>query len=511
MSGNILHEKSFFSVSREDKIALVVLLGVTVFFRLFLLQMINVGPDEIDYWFSAKRLVFGGDYPEIMHRTIRWSVILPTALVQRIFSAHPLVYYLPAVFSSLVHTVVFYFFGKKLLGRPVAFYAGLILIAWPYMWRTGSQIRPAVFSLTYVLVSLYALFIYLDEAGRKKSDGYVPLIVSTVFLFLAYQSKITNLYFLPGIFLLLWRYKRRIKEPAIYGGILFGLYLIEHLSYWLFAGIKTGRLGIIASHHMTGDFAERLPNGFAGLFARYTEYMELPWKLLFLMFIAATVFLLFKKKKWVFELTVLHVSFFFFLTFMVKSIHPIQPVEPFLDRYYIVNLPTMSLVIVYALRTLLSGKAGDFLFKRSVAYILSLLLIVFIIGVTALPLPSAARRFFTPLNELSSHPIPSTFRFMDSLEAAVEGELPMISVDTAKPLDTANRVFYDNPGIKREAAVMVAEDTGGHRVYSLVTGGETLDLKNPDQKVLWCDRFNFDMRIVLLKDIPALSDLYLDL
>jgi hypothetical protein len=502
MSGNTLLENTSFSGKKDDALLLAALLGVTIFFRLYLLQMINVGPDEIDYWFSAKQLVTGGVYPEIMHRTIRWSIILPVAFFQLLFGFHPVVYYVTPVLNSFIQTVLLYYFGKKLFGRGVAFYAVLLFTSWPYMWRTGSQIRPAIFSLTYVLISIFALFVFLQTDHRRY------LIISVIFLFLAYQSKITNLYFIPGILILLWRHKRKLIEPLKYGSFLLGLYLIEHMAYWIFTGNKMGRLGIIAAYHMSGDFADKLPGGFLGLFARYTEYMELPWKLIFLVFIASTIYLLIKKKRWAFELTILHASFFFFLTFMVKSIHPVEPVEPFLDRYYIVNLPTMSLIIVYALKSLIPEKIVNFFFQQKTAQITAIALTGMILTVTALPMPQSASRFFTPLSNIASNPIPKSFALTTIMEQALEENLPIISIDTNKPLDTVNRVFY-NYGITGRKPIRIESTLfKGHTVYYLKNVGTSLDLYDPKQLVLFCDRFNFDMNIIPLMEIPALSDVY---
>jgi len=273
MSGNTMLENTFSSGRKDDGLIIAVLLVFTLFFRLFLLQMINVGPDEIDYWFAAKQLVTGRAYPAITHRTIRWSIILPTAFFQLIFGLNPLIYYVTPILNSLVQTILMYFLGKKLFGRGVAFYSVLLFTAWPYMWRTGSQIRPAVFSITYVLSALYLLFCYLDieitEPGSsveisadsvlkpiKASSGkqisrwsyleaifkshQIYLIGSVLFMFLAYQSKITNLYFLPGILILLWRYRHNIRDPLRYGLYLGGLYLLEHAAYFLCLGNLSG-------------------------------------------------------------------------------------------------------------------------------------------------------------------------------------------------------------------------------------------------------------------------------
>ena len=225
-------------------------------------------------------------------------------------------------------------------------------------------------------------------------------------------------------------------------------------------------------------------------------------------FIISTVFLLIKRKRWILELTVLHVSFFFFLTFMVKSVHPVEPVEPFLDRYYIANLPTMSLVIIAALQALLPRKIISCVFKRKVAFSIAGTTIVMMLAVTALPLPSSALRFIPRLTHLSEHPIPKFLDFVAIVEKATEDSIPMISIDTSKPLDTVNRVFYDNTLKGITADKIESVNFNGHSIYYLQNGGKSLCLNNPEQKVLWCSRFNFDIHIFSLGEIPSLSDSY---
>ena len=123
-------------------------------------------------------------------------------------------------------------------------------------------------------------------------------------------------------------------------------------------------------------------------------------------------------------------------------------------------------------------------------------------------MPSSARRFFTPLSDLSSHPIPKSFELVSLMEKALEENLPVISIDTNKPLDTANRVFYDYKNKGRELITIESTLFKGHTVYYLGKYEDVLDLNDPNQEVLWCDRFNFDMHILSLKEIPVLSDIY---
>jgi len=511
MPGNMSLEKSSFSDKQTDRLLLAVLIAFTLFVRLYFLQMINVGPDEIDYWFSAKRLIGPGAYPDLMHRTIRWAIILPTAFFQLLLGMHPLVYYVVPVFNSLVQTVLLFLLGKHLFGRGVSFYAVLLFTAWPYMWRTGSQIRPAVFSLTYVLAALCLLFFYLEHAQDDSRRSRLCFVGSVLALFLAYESKITNLYFLPGILIVLLLRHRRMGPAIRYGLYLLGLYVIEHVAYFVAVGDPLGRLGIIAKNHLASSYADKLPKSFWGLFERYTIYLEFPWYLLLIAFVAASIYLLAKKKPWIRELTVLHASFFFFLTFMVKSIKPIVPVEAFLDRYFIACLPTMSLVIVYALHELLPLSIVGELNRRGVLISLTAGLSVVMLLITALPMPKSIERFYTPLQRIHDHPIAKTFEFQHLIASAIEENIPILSVDTRKPLDTANRVFFDDPKKGRWARPIGKLEIEGHVVYYLDGIGNVpfaFDVQEGSTNVLWCDRFNFDMTMLKLREIPNLGDIY---
>ncbi len=510
MCGNMQFVNISSSDKRNDRLLLWVLIAFTLFFRLYMLQMINVGPDEIDYWFSGKRLAGPGSYPELMHRTIRWAIILPVAFFQWLLGSHVLVYYITPILNSIIQTVLLYRLGKRIFNQSIAFYAVILCTAWPYMWRTGSQIRPAIFSITYVLVALYFLFLYLDSTNNSKQARFY-LLASAAALFIAYQSKITNLYFVPGILVVLWLHRRKLSAPLLFGLTLFGLYVIEHMAYFISVGDPFGRLGIIARNHLSSSYAEELPSSFLGLFQRYTVFLEFPWHLLLLAFVASTVFLLIRKRKWICELTILHAGFFFFLTFMVKSIDPVVPVEAFLDRYFIATLPTMSLVIVYALFEVFPLSWVVAVSQRRMLVLAAVCIAVVALIVTALPLPAGVERFYTPFSKLHEHPIPRVLQFEEDMEMALMKDLPIVSVDSAKPLDAANRIFYDDPREERYARPIKVLKLNEHNLYYLDgVGGapQRLDLQNGYTRVLYCDRFNFSMDRMQLNEISKLGEVY---
>ena len=107
------------------------------------------------------------------------------------------------------------------------------------------------------------------------------------------------------------------------------------------------------------------------------------------------------------------------------------------------------------------------------------------------------QRFVNPLSDFSKHPIVSTFRFVDLAEYALDNKIPMISIDTGKPLDAANRVFVEDIRKKREHINRTFREVNNHKIYYLE--GLEPDFEKEEQEVLLCTRFNFDMNLTTIR------------
>ena len=214
-------------------------------FRLLTIMMINTGVDERDYWQSARAMTQGLPYPELSHRTTRFGVILPVAGAQVLLGVHPNVYYVLPILNCMVQVGLAYAVGLRLRGRLTGFLAALGLALFPYMIRAGSQVRPEIFSITYLLAAIYCLVNYLDSNNQRLR----PLAWASAWLFLAYMTKITNLYFVPGFLFAIIYYKRRPLHAILLSGILFGLFLVETGLYATLTSYKLGQLAIITQKH----------------------------------------------------------------------------------------------------------------------------------------------------------------------------------------------------------------------------------------------------------------------
>ncbi len=415
----------------------------SVLFRLLMLQPINEGPDEVDYWFAASRLFSDMPYPELMHRTIRWPIIVPTAIVQQITGIHPMMYYAVPILLTPVQAVLMYVIVRRHGDRVSAMVAVIVLLAFPYLIRSNSQIRPEPFVQVFLMAMWLSLDRYLSRRGRRS------LVMAALWLYLAYLTKITSIYFLPGaIALIVWYRRESIRQAAwdalLFGGILLVMYLVEHGLYFALADAPLGRLGIIMSTHIPGTVDEDALGSFWELFQRYGfEKLPLPWHVLIWGGALAGV-VEWRRSPWIRPLAPLLVSFMVMITFLVSGSDPWVPVEPFNNRYFIpmvfTVIPPLSLLI---------GRWGAMIpdgLRELAVPGAPLLLVAGAALVSLLPLPQAARRFYTPINELSSHPLQQMGAITNDVRAALDEDLPLISIDepsgyNRKGLDVVNRVM----------------------------------------------------------------------
>lgn len=201
---------------------IVSLLVLTLWFRVSTQMITHTGVDERDYWTSAKALSQGYEYPELSHRTVRWAVILPVALIQLLFGVHPNVYYIAPVLNALAQTFLVYIIGRRLKNRMTGIIAAFFMIFFPYQIRAASQVRPEIFSMTYILLAVFFFIKYLADGNRGRRP-LVSLCLSSLMIFVSYEAKITNLFFLPGFFaaILLFGKKNGIRHDSIFGTAAF--------------------------------------------------------------------------------------------------------------------------------------------------------------------------------------------------------------------------------------------------------------------------------------------------
>jgi 4-amino-4-deoxy-L-arabinose transferase-like glycosyltransferase len=507
-----------FSENRlNDWLIVSFLVAFTLLFRLLTLQMINVGPDEIDYWYSAKILFSKVPYGELTHRTVRWGIILPTFLIQRIFGTHPIVYILGPILLSCLQSYFAYDVGRRLFNRGTGILAVLMLTVFPYMIRSGSQIRPEIFTLTYLLAGFWAIVRKLP-AFRTEKDWWGAVITAALLVFCAYETKITNVYFVPFFAVMIYSIGGKRPRPLLaFLGLLAAAYLVEHLAYLLGAGARLGRLSIIARTHLESSYTGKFVRyTFLGLFDRFngTNFPML-WKLAFLFYVLAAASLAFRwkgndKGLWNRLVFLLVLSFTLFLTFAVKSIRPTIPMESYQNRYFTALLPWMFLLIGAAIMEL-PGLLGTTLLALSerwtrVGLVLCGIMLAFL-GIFYFRLyPGSFAEYAPALSEPREHTISLYLRYTRLVNRAWDGGLPVVSVypgeeDSGKAIDTVNRVFLRWRA--REAARPTAKVVADGFSYQFIARegiqyGEDYLAVIDGAQILAVDRFPFRVWISTL-------------
>lgn len=419
----------------SERIIVLALLVLTLWVRLSTQMMIHTGVDERDYWYAAKALSQGFAYPDLTHRTVRWAIILPVAALQKIFGVHPNVYYIAPILNALAQTVLLYALGKRLRGRFVGILSAIFLIFFPYQIRAASQVRPEIFSITYMLLCAYFLILALHGEGRKRM---LLIVASSLTLFLAYETKITNLFFLPGIFLamLLYGGKTKVRDCFSFGLPLLGLFLVETALYATLTEFRFGQLSVISANHLSSDYADPLKS-YWEVFLRYSpEYLQPYWQLPIALFVAAGIYYLAKgKNRELKTLTIMGFSFIFFITFTVTKLHPIMVAEDFINRYFCALLPFVFLVISWAVQdiaehsmpSIRGWKASDMTMPVVLA---SVGLCVALSAVFTFPIvPSSARQYAHSPFRPSEHPFIQTANYYRELNDAWDSGTPILSAE----------------------------------------------------------------------------------
>ena len=225
------------------------------------------------------------------------------------------------------------------------------------MFTHAIQIKPDGFCAAYILISVYLLLKFMDT----EKNPYLYLVPAAVFMFLAYLSKETSLFFLPGIALVILIMRKKLKYVIVFAAILFFLFLGETFIYYLAAGLKLGRMGIVTGSHLESGNLQALPS-FWHLFLRYAGLNAFE-KIYFVLFFAGICYVLFRSGKIpmntvIISMLIIPFAFLLLLTFAVKSINPAVPAMSFNPRHFFPAGAFMVFGISYAVIMLFNSIRG---------------------------------------------------------------------------------------------------------------------------------------------------------
>ncbi len=401
--------------------------------RLLTLMPIHTGVDERDYWYAASALAHGLQYPELTHRTVRFAMILPVAAAQALLGSGPNVYYVLPILNSLLQALLFFALGFRLRGRLAGILTALAIVLFPYSIRTGSQLLPEGFSVTYLALTLLFLLDYFRTGARSLSK----LAAAGFWLFIAYEAKITNLFFLPGMALAVLAVGG-LSHALVFGVVPLLGFLAETAAYRLFTGYPWGQIQVIAANHLEGN-ASLKELGFLDLFSRYAApYLQLYWQIPFLLFAAASLWYLRGRRRGAAPdpllpaLAAPAASFFFCITFAVSSLHPIVPAEPFINRYFSAVLAAVFPILAAAacdladrVAPLALGRAERS--RRAHYAVIAALPVLIALASALLPDRPTLREYLPPILKPTEHPLAQNRAYRALVQDAFNADIPLVA------------------------------------------------------------------------------------
>ncbi len=334
-------------------VVLLAIVGVTV--RLLTLESPELGGDALSKWHFLRQLDNGFDFgtASLNHNHARWGVNWFPYLVQRVLGTHPLNYYVAPVTFSVGAACLAYPIGKRLGGRVAGVLAAVMLIEFDAMVRAGSQLLPGVFSTVYALGMVFCHLKYAEARGRAR---WTWLVAGSIVAFLAYLTKINNLYFVPGILLAMWLAHRRVRALGVYCLLLLVLFGGETLFYQL-ATTANHRVDIIVTKHATFRVSKREVDSLWDLFDRYGEHLGVSGGLVFYCFLPSALgALAWFRSRAVWAVLLPTCSYLLLVTFLLRAWEPLTMWLSFHERYltacFSLALIINAAFVVHVLRSL---------------------------------------------------------------------------------------------------------------------------------------------------------------
>ncbi|HEY1535873.1 MAG TPA: glycosyltransferase family 39 protein [Polyangiaceae bacterium] len=323
--------------------------------RIQTLEPVNTGGDAATKWQFVREWFFKHDFAhaEWNHHMTRFGVLVPAYLSQLLLGHGIRAYYAAPLAACVVQVVFVYACGKRLSGRLAGVLGALLLIYTSLMATAGSQLLPDLFTGTYAIVMTYLYLRHADAQGKARTAW---LIGSALCAFVGYLAKETMVFFYPGMAIAIWLaacnhgereatpFKAKLKPLLVFFGVLLVGLALETLAYRVFTGYHSRASIVVASHIGNGDEGGRADTTFWKLFDRYL-HIDKGWVLAFYVFLPCWLGLLgFAKNYRVRGLLSVVASFFFLLTFLVRSLNPLLLWQRFMSRYLDPTAPFVQLV-----------------------------------------------------------------------------------------------------------------------------------------------------------------------
>ncbi|WP_419788230.1 ArnT family glycosyltransferase [Pseudodesulfovibrio sp.] len=353
-----------------------ILLGVflaSILIRFVTAEYLDIGGDNAAKWLYAKYLAAGIPFDYWYQQTIRWPILFPLAGIIKLFGNNPaLTYVLPILFSS-ISTAGICYIGIRLSGIRLGMTSALMMLLFPLMVETGSQLWPGIFEMTYIIVCVICILAWLDTKSKRF------LALAALAFFLGWGSRVTIIYAYPGLILLLWLPTRRFKGPVLFTLLVGLLCAVEWAAFWAIAGNPMGRIGIIEASHLVTAGLKISWHDYLFNIKHLVKYKGL-MAVWFLCMGAAVINTRSEDMRWR-GLAWIYIFYALLLFYMISSLSPLKLALPTGPRFWGVIAPMGLLLLANALLSLAEHH------PRTGKTILALVVIAFV-GFTVKKIPS---------------------------------------------------------------------------------------------------------------------------
>jgi len=400
---------------------LILILLFAVFVKLLTFQMLGADGDSSSAWNAAKNIAINLNYfPG--HISSRMGKIIPAVISINLFGTHPIVYFIAPITFFFISLITVFKITRWITGSDIAsFWSAFLFMIFPNIIVFSTQLKPSIFSITYILLSIW----FLIRHGDSRKDRF--LYLSSFFIFFAYLSKATNLFFLPGLLIIIFLNNRSLKEIIKFSFIPLLLFAIETLFYRYNYNFELGRLSVILKSHLSGNERLQPVDGILSLFKRYTSLRTYWYPFIFLFLSSIVLYLLKIKNTRIKYILFPGLSFLFLITFAVKSISPLTPALPFLERYLNVIIPVIVIMISVLFHYILNGRINLKILTGLKGHIIIVLLFA-IISTAAYP---PIYMNFYPKNLkgtfIENYPLTEVFKYFELLNSSYKKGIPIIT------------------------------------------------------------------------------------
>jgi hypothetical protein len=209
-----------------------VLLGLLAFaltYRVLTLQMVASGGDSLRKWAWARVVLHGWSPSQALwagwdHHAARLSINVPTLISQWLFGDDPSTYYVAPIAIHLLTVALIFLLARRVVGLWMAAATGLAFVCLTSVLRAG-QLMPEVFSPAYVLSCVLCLTRATESVRPGPRVAWAAAAAACMML--AELSKVTNLFFVPGLLLGLGVRTRSLRLPLVFCAVLGALLLVE--------------------------------------------------------------------------------------------------------------------------------------------------------------------------------------------------------------------------------------------------------------------------------------------